>query len=82
MTWVGRAIREDKSGAIPANLAPILERLNIEPEAWLDGVKNYSKNYNTVIGKREKIKQYSQAIGRKWFCSNGYSLQIYQAATI
>jgi hypothetical protein len=79
--WAGRAIREDKSRAIPSNLAPILERLNIEPEAWLDSVKNYSKNYNTVIGRKEKIKQYSQAIGRKWFCSSGYSLQIYRAAT-
>jgi REP element-mobilizing transposase RayT len=80
--WAGHAIREDKSGAIPSNLAPILERLNIEPETWLDSVKNYSKNYNTVIGGKEKIKQYSQAIGRKWFCSSGYSLQIYRAATI
>jgi REP element-mobilizing transposase RayT len=54
--WVGRAIREDKSGATPAELAPILERLNIDPKAWLDSVKNYGKNYNTVIGTREGIK--------------------------
>jgi hypothetical protein len=80
--WAGRAIREDKSGSIPSNLAPILERLNIDPEAWLDSVKNYSKNYNTVIGRKEKVKQYGQAIGRKWFCSSGVSLQIYRAATI
>jgi hypothetical protein len=77
-----RAIREGKSGAIPSNLAPILERLNIDSKAWLDSVKNYSKNYNTAIGRKEKIKQYSQAIGRKWFCTSGYSLQIYQATTI
>jgi hypothetical protein len=80
--WAGRAIREDKSGAIEPKLAPILERLNIDPEAWLDGVKNYGKNYNTVIGTKEKIKQFSQAIGRKWFCTSGYSLQIYQIASI
>jgi hypothetical protein len=48
--WAGRAIRKDKSGAIPSELAPILERLNIDPEAWLDSVKNYGKNYYTVIG--------------------------------
>ncbi|MCU7933535.1 MAG: hypothetical protein KZQ99_01480 [Candidatus Thiodiazotropha sp. (ex Dulcina madagascariensis)] len=28
--WTGRAIRDDKSGAIPNHLAPILERLNID----------------------------------------------------
>ncbi|MES9851103.1 MAG: transposase [Candidatus Thiodiazotropha sp. L084R] len=80
--WAGRAIREDKSGAIPTELAPILERLNIDPEAWLDSVKNYGKNYYTVIGTREGIKRYTHAIGRKWFCSSGYSLQIYQTSPI
>jgi hypothetical protein len=54
--------------------------LNIDPEAWLDSVKNYGKNYNTVIGTRQGVKQFGQAIGRKWFCSSGYSLQIYQAS--
>jgi putative transposase len=79
--WAGRAIREDKSGAIPTELAPILERLNIAPEAWIDSVKNYGKNYNTVIGARDRIKQFSQAIGRKWLCMSGYTLQIYQTST-
>jgi hypothetical protein len=80
--WAGRAIREDKSGAIPPDLAPILERLNIDSEAWLDCVKNYGKNYNTVIGTKEGIKRFTQAIGRKWFCSSGYSLQIYQTSPV
>ncbi|MCU7849527.1 MAG: transposase [Candidatus Thiodiazotropha sp. (ex Lucinoma kastoroae)] len=80
--WAGRAIREDKSGAIPSELSPILERLNIDPEAWLDSVKNYDKNYNTVIGTREGIKQFTQSIGRKWFCLSGFSLQIYQTSPI
>ncbi|MCG7899688.1 MAG: transposase [Candidatus Thiodiazotropha weberae] len=80
--WAGRAIREEKSGAIPSELAPILERLNIDSRAWLDSVKNYGKNYTTVIGTREGIKQFTQAIGRgrKWFCTSGYSLQIYQTS--
>ena len=80
--WAGRAIKEDKSGAIPLELAPILERLNIDPEAWLDSVKNYGKNYNTVIGTREGIKRFTQAIGRgrKWFCASVFTLQIYQAS--
>ncbi|MEJ2407401.1 MAG: hypothetical protein P8171_24625, partial [Candidatus Thiodiazotropha sp.] len=78
--WAGRAIRTDKAGAIPSELAPILERLNIDPDAWLDSVKNYGKNYNTVIGTRAGIKRFSQAIGRKWFCVSGFSMQIYQTS--
>jgi hypothetical protein len=72
--WAGRAIREDKSGAIPSELAPILERLNIDPKAWLDSIKNYGKNYNTVIGTREGIKRSTRTMGRKWFCASGFSL--------
>jgi REP element-mobilizing transposase RayT len=80
--WAGRAIRANKSGAIPSELAPILERLNIDPDAWLNSVKNYDKNYYTVIGTREGIKQFSRTIGRKWFCTSGFSLQIYQTSPV
>ena len=31
----GRIVRGDKRGAIPANLAPILDRLRIKLDAWL-----------------------------------------------
>ena len=33
--WTGRAIRKDKRGAIPDNLPPVLERLQIDPRYWL-----------------------------------------------
>ena len=78
--WAGRAIREGKSGAIPAELAPILERLNIDPDAWLDSVQSYSKNYYTVVGTREASKEYSFALGRKWFCLTRSSRQLYRFA--
>jgi REP element-mobilizing transposase RayT len=32
----GRIVREGKSGAIPASLAPILERLRLDLDGWLD----------------------------------------------
>jgi hypothetical protein len=54
--------------------------MNIDPEAWLDCVKHYGKNHNTVIGTKEGMKQFCRAIGRNWFCTNGYSLRIYQAS--
>jgi REP element-mobilizing transposase RayT len=33
--WTGRRLREGKSGVIPADLPPVLERLQIEPQYWL-----------------------------------------------
>ncbi|MES9851979.1 MAG: alpha-amylase family glycosyl hydrolase [Candidatus Thiodiazotropha sp. L084R] len=77
--WAGRAIREDKSGVIPSHLSPILERLSIDSEAWLDTVQNYNKNYYTVVGTRAGIRNYSDALGRKWFCSTKITSQLYQS---
>jgi len=34
--WSGRAIRDDKAGAIADNLSPILARLGIEQQGWLE----------------------------------------------
>ena len=35
MDETGRIVRGDKRGAIPANLAPILDRLRINLDAWV-----------------------------------------------
>jgi REP element-mobilizing transposase RayT len=78
--WAGRAIREDIVGAIPAHLSPILERLNINPEAWLDTVQNYNNNFYNVVGTSKAVKAYSAALEREWFCLTGSSLQLYQCS--
>jgi hypothetical protein len=36
----GRAIRDDKKGAIPAYLLPILQRLGLDEDAWADNVQH------------------------------------------
>jgi len=35
---LGRVVRKGKRGAIPAELPPILERFNVEPQTWLDSI--------------------------------------------
>ena len=35
---LGRVVRAGKRGSIPANLPPILDRLDVEPESWLDSL--------------------------------------------
>jgi hypothetical protein len=79
--WAGRAIREDKTGAIPApRLSPILECLNINPEAWLDTLQNYNINFNIIVGTRNAVRAYSASLERQWFSLTGSSLQLYQSA--
>ena len=41
----GRQIRKDKVGAISADCAQILERLECSAETWVDFVKNFRKRF-------------------------------------
>jgi hypothetical protein len=40
----------DKLGAIPKDCAPILERLELNAETWLDVVKNFRKRFRNEAG--------------------------------
>ncbi|MEW8424696.1 MAG: hypothetical protein AB2654_03935 [Candidatus Thiodiazotropha sp.] len=64
--WTGRAIREDKKGAIPSDLAPILERIGLNPDAWLKSVSHYSRNYFSVLGAIDRIKAFALKQEKSW----------------
>jgi REP element-mobilizing transposase RayT len=76
--WTGRAIREDKKGAIPSDIAPILERIGLNPDAWLTSVSHYNKNYFTVLGAIDRIKAYAQAQKNSWHRGQRAVLRIYR----
>lgn len=65
--WTGRLIREDKRGAIPDHLAPILERLEIDVDRWSSTVQNYGRLFHRVVGKFESLTESAQRAGKKWF---------------
>ena len=50
LDWTGRQIRKDKVGVIPAECAPILERLDCSAETWVDFVKNFRKRFRNEAG--------------------------------
>ena len=77
--WTGRAIRSDKAGAIPSNFSPILERLNINPEAWVDNIQHYGGNYYRAVGTTENIKRFSKSLSQNWLCGVRASLSLFKA---
>ena len=64
--WTGRAIRDDKRGAIPGHLASILERLSINQDNWLTTVKYFGHRFPHVMGALDKIKNYAALVGQSW----------------
>jgi hypothetical protein len=75
--WTGRSIRDDKKGAIPQELRPIMKRLGIEPETWLTSINQYNKNYFSVLGALEGIKAFARVQGKAWFRGQEVSRRTY-----
>ncbi len=47
LDWTGREIRENKCGAIPDNLAPILDRLGLDRSNWVKTVRECGRMFNS-----------------------------------
>ena len=50
----GRMIRTDKRSAIPINLPPILERLSINRQRWLQQSQQFEKLYASQFAKKRR----------------------------
>jgi REP element-mobilizing transposase RayT len=64
--WTGRAIRSDKRGSIVQSLPPILERLNIEREAWMRFMRPKGNVFGRAMGKLNHLKLHAKALGQSW----------------
>ncbi len=67
LDWTGRQIRLDKRGAIPNDLSPILDRLKIQPTAFVEVVSNFGRWFKYAAGSTEKMRQRAKATHRSWF---------------
>ena len=71
LDWSGRVIRADKSGSIPMKLLPILKRLQIEPESWINQVNHFGKRWYRVVGSTNKIKTLALKLSLNWMNGQG-----------
>jgi putative transposase len=67
----GRALRPDKRGAIPANMAPILERLGMGPTDWVREMKYYGRWYYRAVGSLDALQGYAEHLGQNWLKGSG-----------
>lgn len=65
LDWTGREIRSDKRGSIPEALSPILERLGINGEVWVEAVKNFGRWFRTAVGRAESLVKEAARRGRR-----------------
>jgi len=64
VNWTGRAVREDKRGAIAEDLPPILERIGITPAARLELAQDFETTFCTWIGQAEHVERACERNGQ------------------
>jgi hypothetical protein len=76
--WAGRAVRNDKRGAIPSSLPPILRRLQLDPEHYLRHVARGGRGYHVAaLGHVDRLREAAERLGRCFFKGVGQSRCLY-----
>jgi hypothetical protein len=76
----GRMIRDDKRGAILDDIPSVVSRLGIEPDHWVEHIKNFGKSYSTCAGSVEAIADFAGRSGKQWCKGVSHSMCCYRQA--
>jgi len=71
LDWTGRSIRADKRGSIPAHLAPILSRIGLETDRWIEVVTRFGKLFKRAAGSAESLAAEAERRGVRWLQGPG-----------
>jgi hypothetical protein len=66
LDFAGRELKNDKRGAIPAHLAPILERLGLQPDYFVDAIESFPRYFPRMAGPLEQLLERAQSVNRRW----------------
>jgi hypothetical protein len=78
--WTGRSIRKDKRGAIDNSLPPILQRLNIDKDAWIEAMQPKGNVFGRAMGKLNHLKIHARALGQSWIKGLRQAERLYRGA--
>ena len=56
LDWTGRIIRHDKRGAISDSTPPILQRLDISTQHWIELSTSFEQRFKGIAGSAQSIK--------------------------
>lgn len=71
-------ITAGRTDGIDEELAPILERLGIQPKVWLTLLAEFETWFHGAVGKAEQVMELAAATGRRWIqgiqrCREGFA---------
>ena len=71
LDWTGRQVVAGKAGAIPAHLAPILQRLGVRADRWVETVTNFGRVFGHVVGRAAAVTAHAAKLGRQFWRGTG-----------
>ncbi len=81
--WAGRAVREDKRGAIPSDIPPILHRLGLAPDRYLEHLSGHGQLEDPVVlGPADQIKRMARKVGRCFFKGQSEARRLYRVVPV
>ena len=81
--WAGRALRDDKKGAIPQQLPPLLQRLKLNPTSFLAHMQGrpHNKTMTTVMGALEHVQAFAARVNKAYLRGAGHARRMYVTPT-
>ena len=79
--WTGRQLRANKRGQIPLELVPIVERLDMGAEQWLETIDRFGSLFWRMVGKVESMLEAAKRTGRRWLKGIRASAELFASAT-
>ncbi len=74
LDWTGRQLRSGKRGAIPSELSPILERLDLDVSGWCELVQKFGKLFKRAAGSAKHLSAETTRRGQGYMQAPGASL--------
>ncbi len=68
LEWTGRQIAKDKPGVIPRHFPPILTRLAINPNRWVESAGRFGVLFSVAAGTEAHMKDIAARMGQRWVC--------------
>jgi hypothetical protein len=62
----GRTTKSGKRGSIDSDLAPILLRIGVNPDAWVETISHFGSIFHVAAGLAPNLRTFADRIGRKW----------------
>jgi len=61
-----RVVLENKRGSIPNEIPDVFQRLNLNPDTWMDELKAFRSKHKTAVGTLQQLRDFCSSVGKSF----------------